>query len=112
MWHLHRHHIQDPQDSLPFLSFPRSTLGHQPLLIQLPNQLPRPLHQGRQHPPAILKTAGTLHVAHRVLLDFLVFGFLLENVEEDEVVGRGADGMDDGEGEFAFGEVLVEALVV
>jgi hypothetical protein len=32
----------------------------------------------------------------------LVFGLLFQDVEELEIVGCGADAVDDGEGEFAF----------
>ena len=59
---------------------------------------------------AILETANALHVADSILLDLLVGGFLLQDVDEDEVGGVGPDGVDDREGEFALGQVFAETL--
>jgi hypothetical protein len=58
----------------------------------------------------ILKASFTLHVPKRIPLDLLIRSFLLQDVDEDLVAGVGADGVDDGEAEFAFCEVFAEAF--
>ena len=81
-------------------------------LIDLIDQSQRPFFQLPQRGPAILEAACTLHVGDGVALDAWVGGFLLEDVEELEVVRIGADAVDDGEGEFSLGQVFAEAFVV
>ena len=58
------------------------------------------------------KAPSLLHVVHGILFDSSVRGLLLEDVDELPVLWIRADAVDDGEGEFAFCEVLAEAFVL
>lgn len=59
---------------------------------------------------AVFEAAFALHVAEGIALDLFVRCLLLEYVDEDLVGRVCAYGVDDGEAEFAFGEVFAEAL--
>lgn len=56
----------------------------------------------------VVEAALALHVLERVALDLFVGRLLLQDVDEDLVAGVGADGVDDWEGEFAFGQVFAQ----
>lgn len=58
----------------------------------------------------IFKAALALHVSKRIPLHFLVCSLLFEDVDEDLVAWIGADGVDNGEAEFAFCKVFAEAF--
>lgn len=96
-----RHPIQNlrHRPSLPLSAIDRLRHRHRPR-PQLPH-----------HFAAILKTACAFHVGNRVALDAGICSFLLEDVDELEVGRVGTNAVDDGEGEFAFGEVFAEAFV-
>lgn len=79
--------------------------------INLLNLALRPTHQHLDHLSTILKASPALHILNRIRLNLVVFRLLLDDIEKDEVAGIGADGVDDGEGEFAFGQVFAVAFV-
>lgn len=85
----------------PFLAQP--ALNPLDKILRLPPQLINNL-------PRILKTPFTLHVSARIPLDLFVRRLLLQDIDQDLVARVGADGVDDGEREFPFGEVLAEPL--
>lgn len=62
------------------------------------------------HTLTVLEAALTLHVPERILLDLLIRCLLLEDIDKNGVGGVSANGVDDREAEFAFGEVFAEAL--
>lgn len=104
---------------------PRASLQHQPpqhlpqrlstLRPLLPQAILNPLNKPLRLPPQlinnafrVLKAALAFHILQGIALDLLVCGFLLQDVDEDLVAGIGADGVDDGEREFAFCQVFAE----
>lgn len=66
--------------------------------------------QFTNHSRTILETPLTLHIPERISFDLLIARLLLQDIDEDLVTGIGADGVDDGEREFSFGEVFAEAF--
>lgn len=81
-------------------------------LIEILSHLPRALDEDLEHLARVVEASGRLHVGDGVALDLGVGGLLLENADELEVGRVGANAVDDGEGEFALGQVFAHALVV
>lgn len=98
----HNHLIQDLGHAPPQPRSPIHDANHKyGLALQLAHRF-----------PAILEAAGAFHVADGIALDAVVRRLLLQDVDELEVERVGADAVDDGEGEFALGQVFAEAFVV
>lgn len=94
-----------------FIQYPPNTRTLSSSAIHAINRGERFFPQVLHRASAILKTARALHVADGVALDDVVGGFLLEDVDQLQVLRVRADAVDDGEREFALGQVLAEALV-
>lgn len=111
-----RHLVDRPQrrQDLLELLIPRS---RPPLALQLP---PQPLNlppdsasQRRQHAERVLERPRLLpHVLDAMGEQRRFGGPFLERVEDEAGGGAGVDGVHDGEGELAFGDVFGEPLVV
>jgi len=94
----------NPQRIRPFLAIYIQLSLHPPdMLLRLPPQL-------LNNTLAILKAALALHISKRIPLDLLIGGLLFEYIDQDLVAWIGADGVDNGEAEFAFCEVFAEAF--
>lgn len=78
--------------------------------IKLRDELLRAPPKTAQDMPCIDEATEALHVRHGVALDVRVGGSLPQDRDEHAVGRIRADGVEDGEGEFALGQVLCQAL--
>ena len=87
-------------------AFFRPTLTPLHHALNLIHQRRRPPAQVPQHPARVRKAADPLEIVDGILLHVRVGGALPQDVGQ-QLAGRvGVDGVDDGEGELAFGEVF------
>ena len=102
---VHVTHLEPPQDRPDALALSLAP-------VELVDELHRAAVQAGEHVPRVGEAAAGLHLGDGVALDVVVGGALAQDGEEHAVVVRGgrADGVQDGEGELALGQVLGEAL--
>ena len=79
--------------------------------VQLLNHEQRLVDQLLDHPLRVFKTSRAGHVIHGILLDSILRGLLLEDVDQLEVLLVRSDAVDHGKGEFPFREVFAKAFV-